>query len=135
WQMRKPSPDAQKSSDTDLDFALAITLMPLLSPVSWDHYVVLLLLPLAVLAARIRTHGSRSGWRAFVGLFLVLSIPQTTFDWLLALSTDAGLHGYGIWLLLPLRTVCLAILAGWIFWEMREASRGDAERTQSVSTT
>jgi len=92
----------------DLEMALVMTLMPLLSPVAWDHYLVLLILPLAVQQTRV-------GWHpALLGLLILFAIPQTTYDWLVELFSHAGHHRLGLWLILPLRTLGVALLAMWL---------------------
>ena len=99
----------------DYEYALFVALMPLLSPISWDHYLSVLLLPLAVLGTRALT--ATAPWPAalgFLGIVVVLLLPDTTFVY--ALPT------LGTWiprplltlLFLPLRTYALAGLSVWL---------------------
>jgi hypothetical protein len=44
WTVRRDAPGRR----CDLTFALAVTAMLLISPICWDHYLLLLLVPLAV---------------------------------------------------------------------------------------
>jgi len=110
---RQPGPLAGKTQ-FDLPFALAMTLMPFLSPVAWDHYLVYLILPLSVLASRIATDGGRRQWLGLTALALFFAIPDTTFHWLYALCDAADLHGLGNWFVLDLRLVGLSVLTIWL---------------------
>jgi hypothetical protein len=99
-----------KGERLDLEYALFLAVMPLLSPISWDHYLSVLLLPLAVVGTRALT--ASSSWRAalgFLGLIVVLSVPDTLFT-----SYVAPRGGLARLLLLPLRTYAVAALAGWL---------------------
>lgn len=51
---------ARKEGDPDIGWAAAVAALPLVSPMAWQHYYVLHLVPLAILAARL------SGWRRYV---------------------------------------------------------------------
>jgi hypothetical protein len=57
--------------ENDLTFGLALNAMTLTSPITWDHYFLLLLLPAVLMWRRMRG----SGWRALV-LLLVLLPPM-----------------------------------------------------------
>jgi hypothetical protein len=68
---------SRTSAETDLAFALTLVGMLLVSPICWDHYLVLLLFPLALLWKRL----SRSGldrW-LFRIILVVIWLPPTWF--------------------------------------------------------
>ena len=104
WLLRRRQPSIE------MKFALAMTLMPLLSPIAWDHYLTFLILPLAVPCQCV-------GVRAWP-LLLLFAVPDATFTWLLEQSTSAGCHRLAVWLLLPLRAIGLTVLAGWLVRRM-----------------
>jgi len=64
------------SAHYDQEYSLFVAAMPLLSPICWSHYFVLLLLPLAVLA-KVAIRQNASVWTAsgFLALFMVLAVP------------------------------------------------------------
>jgi hypothetical protein len=63
---------AQTRDARDLAFGLTVIGMLLLSPVSWDHYLLMLLLPLAVIWVQLPPSGAvRWLWFALVGAFFL----------------------------------------------------------------
>jgi hypothetical protein len=64
WRARTPA-------ECDRAFALAVTAMLLVSPTTWDHYSLLLLLPLALLWAQLRPGENPAFWVAFTALMLL----------------------------------------------------------------
>lgn len=72
----------------DLEYSLFVALMPLLSPITWDHYLVILLLPLAVLGRRTLLSSSNGARIAWLSLVVILAIPETTFYWMSPLVKD-----------------------------------------------
>ncbi|MCE9533610.1 MAG: DUF2029 domain-containing protein [Planctomycetes bacterium] len=107
WMLRKP---AFVNADIDLEFAIAMTLMPLLSPISWDHYLTFLILPMSVLASRLVRGESQGKMLGFVGLLILFAIPQTGYDWISILGTSSEWHRFVIWFVLPIRMMGLLIL-------------------------
>jgi hypothetical protein len=69
----------------DLEYAMFMALLPVLSPVSWDHYLVVLIPPVAVLIACLRSDSPFSGTRrwtvAVLFASLLLAIPQPLSAW------------------------------------------------------
>jgi hypothetical protein len=60
----------------DLEYSLFVAAMPLLSPVAWFHYFVVLLLPLAVLAKVAMTQkGNTWSLSLLLGIVLILALP------------------------------------------------------------
>jgi hypothetical protein len=61
---------AKLPTDRDQAFGVAVTAMLLVSPVTWGHYFVLLMLPLALLWLRVPSRGWMNGvfWAALVAL-------------------------------------------------------------------
>ena len=86
WTVTRRSREATKSVTVDLEYAMFMALLPVLSPVSWDHYMVVLTLPLAVLISLLRTESvfpERRWWTAgFVFVTAVLAVPQPCSAWL-----------------------------------------------------
>jgi hypothetical protein len=70
----------------DLEFAMFMALLPVLSPVSWDHYLVILTLPLAILISCLRSSNifpERRWWSlGFLFSAAVLAIPQPFSAWM-----------------------------------------------------
>ena len=57
WAARR----SRRAGDPDLGWAAAVAALPLVCPIAWQHYYVLHVIPLAILAARL------SGWRQYLG--------------------------------------------------------------------
>jgi alpha-1,2-mannosyltransferase len=63
----------------DLQYSLFLVLIPLISPIAWEHYLVILILPLAVAGDWILNR--EPDWTGIIGfsfLLLVLSLPTNT---------------------------------------------------------
>ena len=111
----RPVLNAGKTQTLDLEYALFVALMPLLSPIAWDHYLTILLLPLSVQARLIlEPASSRSGLLGFLGLAVVLSIPRATFHWLFASGDNISGSSSPNLLLASLPTIALAALCVWM---------------------
>jgi 4-amino-4-deoxy-L-arabinose transferase-like glycosyltransferase len=111
---RGPQPSEDNRS-LDIEYALFVALMPLLSPISWDHYLSVLLLPLAVLGTRTLT--AAAPWSAvlgFVSIVVVLILPDTTFVYFLPSLGSWVPRPLLILLVLPLRTYALLGLSVWL---------------------
>jgi hypothetical protein len=69
----------------DLEYSMFMALLPVLSPVSWDHYLVVLILPVAVLIAGLRSGSPFAGTRnwtvAVLFSSLLLAVPQPLSAW------------------------------------------------------
>jgi hypothetical protein len=99
----------------DGEYALFMVLMVVLSPVAWDHYLPVLILPLAVLARRALAQPARSfGPAAFFALAVALTVPDTAFTTAAETLSDPVSSLLVRWLVLPLRTYALAALACWL---------------------
>jgi len=59
----------------DLEFALFVSAIPLISPISWFHYFVLLILPIVELCKISLTRNNVRNYAALFLLLMVLSIP------------------------------------------------------------
>ncbi|MGD0076141.1 MAG: glycosyltransferase family 87 protein [Candidatus Binataceae bacterium] len=91
-------------------FALWMAVVALLSPTAWVHYMILLLVPFAVLAAQaIRGQASSSAiWLGAASFFLViLSVPP---DFLVSLPPHFSLLDYSV----SFFTILAAILPRWL---------------------
>jgi hypothetical protein len=62
--------------------------MLLVSPIAWDHYFLLLLLPAALLATTLPSHGAR--WYAFCSCLAVLWLTPELYYRLAAFFRPAG---------------------------------------------
>lgn len=101
WQIRPVTgvTATRESSTTrtlvDLEFSLFVALMPLLSPVSWDHHLSVLLLPVFVLASRLRG-GTLREWALFALIVVILSTPSEFFFSLIPQQHGELLFSIGI---------------------------------------
>lgn len=87
--------------DTDLAISLAIVAMLLIAPITWDHYLLLLALPLAVLWQRLPRHGA--AWPAFlISVGVVWLEPLAVMQHGLILLGTARSPQTGHWLAGPL---------------------------------
>jgi hypothetical protein len=82
---------ARTRDEHDLVFSLALVTMLLVAPITWDHYLVLLLVPLALLWVRWRRLG---GW---IWLYLICLAafwvpPAAIFDYVQPGGTEASDH-------------------------------------------
>jgi hypothetical protein len=91
--------------DADLLLATVTALIPLLSPVAWDHYLTFLLFPLAVAAARGIS-------QLLLALMLIpLAIPETAYHAAVDKCRAAGWRELEVFLVEPARTYAAAALA------------------------
>jgi hypothetical protein len=81
WRIETPA-------DRDLGFGLLLVAMLLVSPVAWDHYFLLLFLPVAVIWQLLRNAGFRR-W-LFALIPVILSLP---LGWYYGLLIPPGLNG------------------------------------------
>jgi hypothetical protein len=118
----------EAASVRDLEFALFLVLMVLLSPVAWEHYVVVVLFSLAVLGMRTLTwfvNWRRTG--AFTLITLLLCVPGTLFvTTSQRLEASVGPLAANL-LILGVRTYVLFAVAVWlaalIVWDRKAASK------------
>ena len=113
WLVLRPSEKNGQLATTcfDLEYSLFVALMPLLSPISWDHYLPILLLPLAVLENQtLKRAATPSGTLAFLGLLVVLCLPDATYSWFDANFGETAVASWSTLLSASLRTLPLAAL-------------------------
>ncbi len=81
---------ARSREDCDRAFALSLVAMLLISPISWEHYFLLLLLPLALLWQRLPPQ--RAVQWFFLGVLVLMWLPTWRLDrlWATLLYRDAG---------------------------------------------
>src|SRR5262249_12406927 len=79
---------ARGRAGRDHAFGLSVTAMLLASPITWDHYFLLLLLPAALLAAT--RPRPRPRWYAFLACLAVLWLPPELYHLV------AGLRSSGL---------------------------------------
>jgi hypothetical protein len=105
WLARRPAADPRRQ--TDLLFGLGVSLIPLCSPVAWDHYLAFLLLPLTLAAL------SGMSKTLLASLLLLWCIPETAWLNFFGLLTAHQMRSLAVWLFEPLRTYALIVLVGW----------------------
>jgi hypothetical protein len=79
---------ARSQAECDRAFGVAVTGMLLVSPITWDHYFLLLLLPAVLLALTLRGAGVR--WYALCGCLIVLWLTPELYYRLAAVFHPAG---------------------------------------------
>jgi hypothetical protein len=80
WFIARKSGDPLLRRSIDLEYSTFIVLMPLLSPIAWDHYLVILILPMIILVDWVMMN-PRTRWHTLCTLLLLvvtLSIPVDT---------------------------------------------------------
>lgn len=96
-------PRGQTRQDEDLAFGLAVIAMLLVCPIVWDHYFLLLLLPLPLLWLRLPR--ADWAWWAFCLALLILCLdPEPTMAHVLILLDAEYRAGVG-WIATPLAAV------------------------------
>jgi tetratricopeptide (TPR) repeat protein len=86
---RSDDKDGTSGRAIDRQFSLILALMPLLSPVSWNHYLVLLL-PLVVLARDVVQAPTWGGLLGLATLGPVLSLPESAYvRWQALIDSEA----------------------------------------------
>lgn len=86
WSVTRKSRTVAGMPTLDIEYAMFMVLLPVLSPVSWDHYMVVLALPLAVVISCLRTGSvfSENPWRVagFVLTAAILAVPEHFAAWI-----------------------------------------------------
>jgi hypothetical protein len=78
--LAKPTVPSGNLPGLDFEYVLIVALMPLLSPLSWDHYMPVLLLPIFFLGGRILTNQPAGPTvLGLAGLLTALAIPAWSF--------------------------------------------------------
>jgi hypothetical protein len=135
WRARTPA-------ECDRGFALAVTAMLLVSPTTWDHYFLLLLLPLALLWVQLRPGENPAFWLSFTALVLLgpilavpLHVPLVVAPLLLPLELVARIPralALGQW---ALRMILVALWPSQaVYWHM-VMGVVSADRFRVVATT
>lgn len=104
----------KNQSDLDLEYAVVILLMPLLSPIAWDHYLSILIMPLMILGSI--AFRRSSGWGSVPGLITliwVLCLPDTLFTSIYQRLLSLGSGEWGNLLILSMRAYVLILLVIW----------------------
>jgi alpha-1,2-mannosyltransferase len=113
----------------DIGFALTCLVMPLLSPISWQHGFVLLALPFGLLfagAASVSDNKRRQLFLTLLAVFVFLSLPDIQLaSWLMTVYAPYRMPWYaGMLFILP----TLAIVLLWrALWRNRELFLFQAE--------
>lgn len=116
WNIiRRREPSERRLGFIDLDCALFVSLMPILSPISWDHYEVLLLLPLAVLGQRAwRFEATPATVAGFWLVLLLVALPPRTIEWVFVENREKLGLFWGDLLVLSIPTYTMLALSTWI---------------------
>ncbi len=120
---------ARTHADTDAAFALAVVGMLLVSPVTWDHYFVLLLLPLAIAGRSVRARtASRAVYLTAAGLIWLptIRLSMALCPGAYAAATATPLHTLAV-LSLP----CYALVALFAVLAAPRAPSATAQPTAS----
>jgi hypothetical protein len=115
WLVLSRTPRQENGTGLDEEFSLFVALMPLLSPIGWDHFLDILLLPMAVVGKRALT--PVAPWPATLGFFAIatlLCIPDTSFSWALTGVEGRTLRLLVTLLIQPVRTYALIALGLWL---------------------
>ena len=122
----------------DSEYLLFVGAMPLLSPICWSHYFVVLLLPLAVLANRALRRGATvCTVLGLLGLILVLGLPD---DYVFNVVPFVAHHVSGRLSIAVSMLPSLALL-GMIIWiasftraSLEETRISDFDRVETVES-
>ena len=101
--------------ETDRGIALSLALLPLLSPVAWDHYLVFLLLPLAVLGRWVFASSSRRCRIGYWALLTAFAVPDHTHLWLFEIVRASGIPVLEVGFVELFRTGLVLALVAWLF--------------------
>jgi len=106
--------ESSATEDLDIEYALCVVMQLLLTPIAWSHYLVALILPLAILANWLLQRELRwSAITAYLGLLVCFSIPDTSVKF--AQIVVQRLAGYYVgWLLTSTFTAGLLLLCAWL---------------------
>ncbi len=74
------NPGMQVRETTNLELSMVLCLSLIISPISWTHYYLLLLLPLALYVGNRLPVPAQGGWAAGMSLCLLLISPPVTFS-------------------------------------------------------
>jgi uncharacterized membrane protein len=128
WRSEQP----ERGPSIDLEYSIFLSLSVLLTPIAWDHYTILLVLPLAILAERVlRQDADRRSTVGFFVLVVCLATPFGTFAFARS-SLDSHIDDYFLKAtLLNVRTVSIIGLIGWLMWRSA-VGRGSFPRLASA---
>jgi hypothetical protein len=118
----------QTHESLDLEYALCVMLMPLLSPITWDHYLVVLLLPLAVLGRRALAENAHGAMAAWLTILVILAIPDTTYFWLSPIVEEHFGPFWNSTVLQSLRTIAMAASCLWLACLIRTGQKSVGQR-------
>jgi hypothetical protein len=79
WLLFRKSPESSDMRTVSLELSMVLCVALIISPVSWTHYYLLLLLPLSLYAGRKLTIPFRGGWLVAIVVCVLLISPPVTF--------------------------------------------------------
>jgi hypothetical protein len=133
-------PSLRSPQDADLGFALCILAMLLISPITWDHYLLLLALPLAVLWQRCPPGGlGRETLIAY--LFVLCWDPLLVAEHGLILLDAGRSRTSGEWIATPSETLtalslmCYALMGLFVLGIVLSRMRREQEPTMTETPT
>jgi len=111
---------ARGNGQSDLAFALAVVACVLISPVAWDHYSVLLLLPLVLVWRNAPTFGPT--WCALLVIAGILWQPHWRIyaygEWLFGTENLRSISPIHVLTIFSLQFYALLALFGLLLWEV-----------------
>lgn len=129
-------PQLRAPKDADLGFALCVVAMLLVSPITWDHYLLLLALPVAVLWQRL-PQGGYGRETLMVCLFILCWEPAMVAEHGLILLDAERSRAAREWIATPLVTLtalsvmCYALMAIFLLGIMQSCRRKEGESTMA----
>lgn len=130
WHVHRSQSRSSGASQLDYHYSLFMVLMPLLSPIAWDHYLAILLLPMAVIGRKaLSVEASWGEALGFLLILLILATPGAIWTWpYSAVSGPIQIVINVGWL--SLRAYALLALAFWLARFSLEIRSGDDARKQ-----
>jgi hypothetical protein len=120
WLVFRRSPEPSNMRTVALELSMVLCVALIISPVSWTHYYLLLLLPLSLYAGRQLAIPFHGGWLAAVAVCVLLISPPVTFvspnSWLGAQMVNKFLMSHYLG-----GAVLLWLLLGYARWQNCEA--------------
>lgn len=112
----------------DLEYSLFALLIPLLTPTSWGHYMVMLLLPIFVLGRRALGYApGRSAALWYLGILAILAIPGATYNFTLARYSGVVSRYWCDLLVMAPPTCAMSALGLWLAQSVASEKRLVAE--------
>jgi len=130
---------AMRARDPDIAFGLLVCVSVLIHPIAWDHYLVLLAIPLVIAfrgLAQART--SRRELFIFLALLLTLDIPPTQLESFQRSFGDPAMPGKSVFVPFPASLFSLIYAAAimvvlWFLWSLESREAGSTAYQSQLS--